>query len=80
MPLLYAVGVWLVSVLTEPPWSTPSAPGLYQAPCGIERTPGTMRGVTYAGSLTWPRSFQTVTMSPLAIPRFFASIVLIHTC
>ena len=39
-----------------------------------------MRAVTFAGTSTVPRSVETRTVSPFAMPSFFASPALIQSC
>ncbi|GDM07234.1 hypothetical protein BvCmsKSP050_00773 [Escherichia coli] len=80
-PFASGEGRRVVSVFTQPPWSilSPDILASCQAPWPIALTPGRIRGVTLAGSRTSPRWLNTRTISPLAIPRFCASIGLIHT-
>ena len=37
------VAFWLVRMFTQPRWQTPFRSGVYQAPCGMETTPGRTR-------------------------------------
>ena len=68
-----------VRTLAQPRVSAPDAPGVNQAPSLIDTTPRAMRSVTRAGTIVSPRSLNTRTICPSAMPRAAASPGWIHT-